>query len=83
MAEGLAGTGQTLAAYQSLIRSAKDHPTLKGWLRAAPALVLGRTGYRLIAGRGKGFHRSSADPGTPGPKIKQGIDEPIRSNTPP
>jgi glycosyltransferase involved in cell wall biosynthesis len=83
MAGGLAGTGQTLAAYRSLIRSARDHPTLKGWLRAAPALVLGHAGYRLIAGRGKGFHRSSADQGTPGPKIKEGIADRIRSKTPP
>ena len=61
MAHGLARAGQTRAAHQSLLRSAKEHPSFKGWLRAAPALVLGKTGYRLIFGRSKRFHRSRED----------------------
>lgn len=73
MAHGLARAGQSRAAHQSLLRSAKEHPGFKGWLRAVPALVLGETGYRLISSRGKRFHRSREDQR----KAKRAIDDPV------
>ena len=66
MAHGLARAGQTRAAQQSLLRSAEDHPSFKGWLRAVPPLVLGEVGYRLIFGRTRRFHRSREDQRKPG-----------------
>ena len=69
MAHGLARAGQTRAAYQSLLLSAKEHPSFKGWLRAAPALVFGKAGYRLISGRSRQFHRSREDQRHTGPAI--------------
>jgi hypothetical protein len=66
LAHGLARAGQTRAAQQSLLRSAEDHPSFKGWLRAVPPLVLGEVGYRLIFGRSKRFHRSREDQRTLG-----------------
>jgi hypothetical protein len=70
MAHGLARAGQTGAAQQSLLRSAQDHPGFKGWLRAVPPLVLGETGYRLIFGRSKRFHRSREDQRKPGEAVE-------------
>lgn len=61
MAHGLAREGQARAARASLLRSARDHPSVKGWLRAAPALLFGTPGYRLIFGRRRQFHRSRED----------------------
>jgi glycosyltransferase involved in cell wall biosynthesis len=61
MAHGLARAGQTRAAQQSLLRSAEDHRSFKGWLRAIPPLILGEIGYRLIFARSKRFHRSRED----------------------
>lgn len=61
LAHALACDGQARAARETLLRSAKDHPSVKGWLRAAPALLLGRPGYRLLFGRTRQFHRSRAD----------------------
>ena len=61
MAHGLAREGQSRAARESLLRSAKDHPGVKGWLRAAPPLLFGTSGYRLIFGRTQQFHRSRED----------------------
>ena len=66
MAYGLARVGQTQAAQQSLLRSAEDHPSFKGWLRAIPPLILGEIGYRLIFARSKRFHRSREDQRKPG-----------------
>jgi glycosyltransferase involved in cell wall biosynthesis len=70
MAHGLARAGQSRAAQQSLLRSAQDHPSFKGWLRAAPPLVLGGIGYRLIFGRSKRFHRSREDQRNPGAAVE-------------
>ena len=70
MAHGLARAGQTRAAQQSLLRSAEDHPSFKGWLRAIPPLVLGEIGYRLIFGRSKQFHRSREDQRNPGAAVE-------------
>lgn len=61
MAYGLTRTGQARAARQSLLRSAQDHPSFKGWLRVLPALFLGERGYRLVFHRSKQFHRSRED----------------------
>jgi glycosyltransferase involved in cell wall biosynthesis len=70
MAHGLARAGQTRAAQQSLLRSAGDHPSFKGWLRAIPPLILGESGYRLVVGRSKQFHRSREDQRKPSAAVE-------------
>jgi glycosyltransferase involved in cell wall biosynthesis len=78
MAHGLARAGQTPAARQSLLRSAREHPSFKGWLRAAPALVFGEPGYRMIFGRRNRFHRSREDQHNPAPAADDPLGEPRR-----
>lgn len=45
-------------ARRLLIRSAKCHPTLKGWVKAALAFGLGQHGYELLLGRQGEFLRT-------------------------
>jgi glycosyltransferase involved in cell wall biosynthesis len=40
--------GQRVDARATLLRSAREHPTMKGWLRAIPPLLAGTSGYKLL-----------------------------------
>lgn len=61
LARALTQNGQTAEARKNLLRSAREHPTVKGWLRAAPPLMLGKVGYRLVSRRSSGYRRSDSD----------------------
>jgi glycosyltransferase involved in cell wall biosynthesis len=62
LSSALSAAGQKSDARASLIRSAMEHPSLKGWLRALPPLVLGSSGYRLVSFvKPNGFYREYVD----------------------
>jgi glycosyltransferase involved in cell wall biosynthesis len=48
LAYALARDGQASKSRALLLRSAHEHPTVKGWLRALPPLLLADVGYRLV-----------------------------------
>jgi glycosyltransferase involved in cell wall biosynthesis len=48
LAYALAGVCRASEARVNLLRSAREHPALKGWLRAVPPLLLGKIGYRIV-----------------------------------
>lgn len=61
LADAQAEAGETRAARRSLLRSARLHPSpLKGWIKAMPALLLGRGGSRLALRllQGRVFNRA-------------------------
>lgn len=62
LSNALSAVGQKSDARASLIRSAMEHPSPKGWLRALPPLLLGGYGYRLVSfARPSGFYREYVD----------------------
>ena len=46
-AQALDSSGQRLQAMAYLIRSARQHPTLKGWMRACLPLLFANQGYNI------------------------------------
>lgn len=52
------GAGYFWRSKRSLLRSAARHPSVKGWVKVVPPLILGGLGYRLVGGRRTGFRRS-------------------------
>ena len=50
--------GYYWSSRRSLLRSAVRHPSVKGWVKIVPPLILGGRGYRLVDGRKTGFRRS-------------------------
>jgi glycosyltransferase involved in cell wall biosynthesis len=54
--------GDHSAARATLVRSARQHPCLYGWLKAAPPFFLGLIGYNIIERPKRGFLRSDFDP---------------------
>ena len=49
--------GNSTEAKQALFRSAREHPSFKGWIKIVPPLLLGRIGYEAILGVRRGFYR--------------------------
>jgi hypothetical protein len=50
--------GSTRTGYRrTLLRSAMQHPSIKGWIKAIAPILLGKAGFRLVPKRGKGFYR--------------------------
>ena len=50
--------GQYAEEKGMLFRSAREHPGIKGWLRALPPLLISTSGYRLVElARPRGFYR--------------------------
>lgn len=57
----LHAAGQFESARRHLIRSARGHPDIRGWLRALAPLILGSRGYRLfLAFKSPAFNREDS-----------------------
>ena len=59
-ARALSLDGKQSQARENLVRSAREHPTFKGWLRALPPIVAGEWGFDLLDRAKKpGFYRTT------------------------
>lgn len=53
--------GSKSIARQTLLRSAGEHPSVRGWIKILPPLLFGRNGYGVFNFRKRGFLRSDFD----------------------
>lgn len=59
LAAAQADSGGWSASLSTLLASALRHPSLRGWLKIVPPLLLGRRGYAAVLSRHRGHYREA------------------------